>query len=946
MKDALADALERHRLMVESVPTERAVDAAFAAAPDLVVLIGDAASDAGQAVLARLGQSPATATVPVVLLADDAALDRRLDAFRHGVVAVVPRTASADGMARRVAEVARELPERAGEATGELGEATVDELVELFSQQLRTGILSVTTGDSSQASAQVVLRAGRPVTEAIEELVERLRPLVQGQSGPLRYEFHESTSARLSLLDEESEPEDTSLLAGRRILLIEQNPARADVLVQELRAHGALVVVADGEGTGLERARALDPEVVVIDGSGVHGWALPTLRALRRDPRLRWASLLVVDGAELWPAQDRGPDLARLAASLKPLVRPARELAERAAREATFDTRLEVIGPSRMLRALTGTGLGLRVSVGHPRARVEVDLAEALVAGARALAPGKAAPIAEGPAALAALLALGSGRVRVERKDAPAAANVMAPVDDALAAAARERPPIKASVPPPASSEPPATVSSATGADAEKLVGRLEELLERLSRVLPAAEAAAKTADDTPTGRHVPVPKRPLAIPPPRAALPSAPSRRRPTLALGSLAAAPEEDEEDLPVIEGTAEPGVRTVPPVVAPIRAVGEPAAHLPAPALPSAPPTTAPAPSAPAAPWLPPPEPAVTLEPRVEVAPLAVTAPAISAPVQEPAPAVAHTPSLGSLPIAPVAFAEDEQELPIRRSRGPLWFALAFLTTLLVGGAVAAYLQFGRDPRTPPAEPAIAAEQHPPTPQPPDPPARAPVEPPATNPTQPGETTELADATDTDPPVPETIETGDTGDTDVAEATVPDEAPTATDTGEAQTDTTEADAARTDTTEPDEPGDGEAGESETEIAEAEPQGRETDAPESRSSRVVHLIRVANFERNRGNVRAAEAAYQQVLSLDRTNARALAGLVRLDLARHNPSGAVRWARRLVDAHPRNAANHVLLGDALEAVGNHRAAVRSWQHALELSPSTASARRRLAGSH
>src|SRR5690606_10817852 len=128
MKAALEAALERHSMMVESVPVNRAVEAAFAAAPDLLVLIGDATVDGGRSVLAKLSASPATSTVPVVLLANEAGLDRRLDAFRHGVVAVVPKSASADGMARRIADVAHELPERQGETAGELGEATVDEL--------------------------------------------------------------------------------------------------------------------------------------------------------------------------------------------------------------------------------------------------------------------------------------------------------------------------------------------------------------------------------------------------------------------------------------------------------------------------------------------------------------------------------------------------------------------------------------------------------------------------------------------------------------------------------------------------------------------------------------------------------------------------------------------------------------------------------------------------
>src|SRR4029079_2210019 len=98
----------------------------------------------------------------------------------------------------------------------------------------------------------------------------------------------------------------------------------------------------------------------------------------------------------------------------------------------------------------------------------------------------------EGPAALAALMVLSAGRVHVERKDAPATANVMAPLEDALAAAALEASPITPSLPPPGHSERPKDPTPVgRREDTEQLIGKLESMLERLSRVLPAAEAAA-----------------------------------------------------------------------------------------------------------------------------------------------------------------------------------------------------------------------------------------------------------------------------------------------------------------------------------------------------------------------------------------------------------------------------------------------------------------------
>ena len=84
------------------------------------------------------------------------------------------------------------------------------------------------------------------------------------------------------------------------------------------------------------------------------------------------------------------------------------------------------------------------------------------------------------------------------------------------------------------------------------------------------------------------------------------------------------------------------------------------------------------------------------------------------------------------------------------------------------------------------------------------------------------------------------------------------------------------------------------------------------------------------------------RALRLSPNNPRAMAGLVRLNMARGNRSAALRWARRLVEARPQNAANHVLLGDVLNQAGQRRAAIQSWQRALELSPGLRSARQRL----
>ncbi|MCZ7684215.1 MAG: hypothetical protein M5U28_37730 [Sandaracinaceae bacterium] len=82
----------------------------------------------------------------------------------------------------------------------------------------------------------------------------------------------------------------------------------------------------------------------------------------------------------------------------------------------------------------------------NPKVVIDLDVAEGLLVGATARSnDGQSA---EGTAALAALLALGSGRVHVEQRANPSVANVMAPIDEALSAASAEPSIVPASHPP------------------------------------------------------------------------------------------------------------------------------------------------------------------------------------------------------------------------------------------------------------------------------------------------------------------------------------------------------------------------------------------------------------------------------------------------------------------------------------------------------------------
>jgi DNA-binding response OmpR family regulator len=445
---ALRIALARHRMYVETADLADVAETVVVTAPDLVLLSGEAARDGGATVLEKLAGSPATSVVPVAILDDNTALDVRLRAFRHGAVAVIQRSASIDAIANEVARLAREIPERGGEALGVVGEATLSEFVNALGKELRSGILSLKS--EGEAPVRLVLGGGRPLAELIDEFVKRASGHVV-KAEPLEYEFDGRASGTIQLLGAETETAPGTI-GGLRVALADDDPARADVIAQELRARGATVVVVDLEPTELQfsRLRQIDPEVLLIGEEHVQGAGYSLIRKMRRDTRLRWASLLVVRWDEVWSERVAVPAIDRLTGALRALTEGDRGLRERVDTAAPFDTRLEITGPARCLRALAASSRSLRVTVFNPRVRVTVDLSEGLVAGASAESADESAPSSEpwdGTHALAALLVLSSGRVHVEPVQQPATTNVMATIDVALSLADQEAPPIAPSIP-------------------------------------------------------------------------------------------------------------------------------------------------------------------------------------------------------------------------------------------------------------------------------------------------------------------------------------------------------------------------------------------------------------------------------------------------------------------------------------------------------------------
>jgi DNA-binding response OmpR family regulator/tetratricopeptide (TPR) repeat protein len=453
---AIAAALAHHGVYVETAPAHGVIDAVVAAAPDLVLLVGDAALDGGSSVLAHLYASPHSSVVPVAILADDGALDERLRAFRHGAVAVIPRSASVDAIADRVAQLARDVPGREGGTVGYVGEATLDELVAALSKELRSGILSVRGPKGSEDDAiRVVLGGGRPLAQTIDEFVSRMRKHVV-HAEPLAYEFDERAGGTVQLLGADAMDIGSSAsdVAGLRVLIADEDAARADAVAQALRAFQMSVVVTDFDPPEPRflRLRQLDPTILLIDEEGLRGKGYALVRRMRRDTRLRWTSLLVVRWDEIWSDAEGAPQIARTLGTIATLAEPERALRERVEAGSAFDTRLEITGPARLIRALATSARAVRATIHNPRLHARLEVSDELVVGARAQAEDGSQ--LDGAVALSALLVLGSGRVHIERTSEPETVNIMSPIDVALSLADGEASPIQPSLPPPESRRP------------------------------------------------------------------------------------------------------------------------------------------------------------------------------------------------------------------------------------------------------------------------------------------------------------------------------------------------------------------------------------------------------------------------------------------------------------------------------------------------------------
>ncbi len=390
--------------------------------------------------------------------------------------------ASADAHASALVALAASAPDRVGAGSWPVG-GTLVECIDRALAPHACGLLSVRSADRSGA----VLLAGALALASIERMLERVRPLA-ARGDRVSVAFHES--ARGSFHDLRSvAPRVHGRLEGRRVVLLSESRVSAEDLGQALAADGANMLAIDPGGTGVGRARALAPDVIVADEELLDDLQSPATSALRGDTRLSWAAIVAVPREVLALQVPGAVDVAHIVSGVHAALEADAELTRIAATGETRHARLEATGPLRLLRALARAGANVRTSIVHAAATVEVELEEGLVVGAQAR--GRGGETAGGHAALATLLTFPSGRVHIEPAGARRFIDIMASLDDAIAVALRERPRIRVASHASARDVEPAR------ADASEVVRLLEARLEtaRAARGRAPFVAAATVAE-------------------------------------------------------------------------------------------------------------------------------------------------------------------------------------------------------------------------------------------------------------------------------------------------------------------------------------------------------------------------------------------------------------------------------------------------------------------
>lgn len=420
---------ERFEVLTATTGAE-ALRIARSAAPDVVLADRSIALSPEVDLIGRLREDPLTDFVPVVLLVPAGAPLDRIAVRSAGAEDALSKPLDAQLLLRTV-EHAVQLGGPAGASTL-TGDLTVEQLAERLADEVKRGIVEAAEKGRDVA---VPVGDGTPLLAAAWSAIGKVRAHIAERSGG-RVRFREGPArggpAFVSVAGEDAQADELPegfTLAGRRILVADDDPAVVWFFAGLLREHGADVVETSDGVAALEAARKRRPDIIVSDilMPGLDGFGLT--RALKRDPiladvpviLLSWKEDLLQRMRELRAGASgylrKEAAAGQILAAVRDVLRPRALLESRLKAGGDVRGRLEDVGVQALILTVAAMRPDARLTVRDASSLYEIDVRGGEVVDVTRTASDGA--FARGPRVFEALLGSVTGRYTVADADGP-----------------------------------------------------------------------------------------------------------------------------------------------------------------------------------------------------------------------------------------------------------------------------------------------------------------------------------------------------------------------------------------------------------------------------------------------------------------------------------------------------------------------------------------------
>ncbi|MCB9636319.1 MAG: response regulator [Sandaracinus sp.] len=430
VQSAVREALptERYELFGATDP-EAGLRLARTVAPDVVLLDAQALVAAPDLVV-RLHADAATELVPVGVLLDERAPLDEEELRARGVDALLHKPATSSGIRRLVDRLA--IRERSGPTSDVLGEATVEEVADRLSREIRRGLVEAAATGRDE---RIELGDGSELLAAAWATIARVRAELADRShGKLRFRdgARRGGPAFMALAGDEDDDRgsDDVSLEGRRVVVADDDPAVVWFFAGLLREAGAVAIECEDGREALDEARRKRPDVIVSDILMPRLDGLALCRELKRDPGLADVPVILLSwkedflqrmrelqsGASGYLRKEAGS--GQILSKLREVLRPRARLESRLRAGGEVRGRIEAVGVRALLQSAAESRRDARVTLRDAWSLFEVDVREGQIVDVTRTATDGS--FSRGERALPALLGVSTGRFTVDDADGPA----------------------------------------------------------------------------------------------------------------------------------------------------------------------------------------------------------------------------------------------------------------------------------------------------------------------------------------------------------------------------------------------------------------------------------------------------------------------------------------------------------------------------------------------